>query len=256
MMGRQVILPSAPQRIISLVPSQTELLYDLGLEDRIAGQTIFCVHPREKFSRATKVGGTKKVRYETIAGLNPDLIVCNKEENTEEIVNILAASYPVWVSDIKTVDDALTMIEQLGRVFDVSERAHALAENIKKSFEKPFPGKVYDCLYLIWKDPYMAAGRDTFIDQMLASAGFLNLLPAGSRYPELSADEIAGLKPEFILLSSEPYPFKEKHMAELAQISPGTRIALVDGEFFSWYGSRLLNSRNYFRELRQSLNID
>lgn len=267
MMGRQVVLPGIPQRIISLVPSQTEFLYDLGLENRIAGQTVFCVHPHEKFTGATKVGGTKKVRYEAIASLNPDLIICNKEENTPEIVETLSRSYPVWVSDIRNIEDACRMMEELGKLLSekhnesgsendkVEKRAYDIADEVRKSFGDLGQNPSHTCLYLIWKDPYMAAGKDTFIDSMLAYAGFSNLLPAGSRYPELGLEEIAALKPEFILLSSEPYPFKEKHIAELSSGLPGTKVVLVDGEFFSWYGSRLLNSRTYFRKLRQSLNI-
>jgi len=255
------VLPEAPKRIISLVPSQTEFLYDIGLADRIVGQTVFCVHPREKFAKAIKVGGTKKVKYDVIAGLKPDLIICNKEENTQEIVETLSSTYPVWVSDIKTVEDACRMMVALGEVVsgkgdqDFSARAKDIADKVRKSFSELLPGPAHTCLYLIWKDPYMAAGKDTFIDCMLESAGFSNVLPEGSRYPELSMNEIEALQPEYILLSSEPYPFREKHMAELSSKLPRTKVALVDGEFFSWYGSRLLNSRNYFKELRGSLNI-
>lgn len=272
-MGRQVVLPGVPKRIISLVPSQTEFLYDIGLADRLVGQTIFCVHPSEKFKDAVKVGGTKKVRYDVIANLNPDLIICNKEENTQDIVEILSKSFPVWVSDIKNVEDACRMMEKIGQMLSVESgknqsesgsgsesenvrrRADEIAGQVRKSFVELGQNPSHTCLYLIWKGPYMTAGRDTFIDCMLGYAGFSNLMPAGSRYPELSLEEMAALNPEFILLSSEPYPFREKHIEELSSKLPGTRVVLVDGEFFSWYGSRLLNSRNYFGELRRSLNI-
>lgn len=243
------------------MPSQTEFLYDLGLADRIIGQTIFCVHPRERFSGAVKVGGTKKVRYEAIAALRPDLIICNKEENTQEIVETLSKSYPVWVSDIRNVEDACRMMEELGKVLNddhdmgVSQLANKIADEVRKSFGELVQDTLHTCLYLVWKDPYMAAGKDTFIDSMLKYAGFSNLMPDGSRYPELGMEEMEALQPGFILLSSEPYPFREKHIEELSSRLPGTRVVLADGEFFSWYGSRLLNSRNYFRELRQSLNI-
>lgn len=208
------------------------------------------------------------MRYDAIARLNPDLIICNREENTEEIAETLSKSYPVWVSDIKNVEDACQMMEMIGKVVsecgnesglehesEVHRRANGIANEVRKSFSELEQCSLHTCLYLIWKDPYMVAGRDTFIDSMLKYAGFSNLMPGGSRYPELDIDEIAVLKPEFILLSSEPYPFREKHIEELSSKLPQTRVVLVDGEFFSWYGSRLLNSRNYFRALRQSLNI-
>ena len=253
MLGRRVLLSAAPQRIISLVPSQTEFLYELGLAGRIAGQTVFCVHPSDYFEKAVKVGGTKKVRYEAIHSLKPDLIICNKEENTEEIVNTLAADYPVWVSDIKTLEDAYHMMLALGKLLDKEEKALSIVEAAKQQFELAEPGQTYSCLYLIWRNPFMAAGSDTFINSMLKQAGFINLAPEYSRYPEISLEDMVALAPQLVLLSSEPYPFNEQHIQELASKLPKSRIMLADGEFFSWYGSRLVNSQNYFNQLHERL---
>jgi len=256
MMGRKVFIPNSPQRIISLVPSQTELLYDLGIADRIVGQTVFCIHPKSYFKNATKVGGTKKVRYELIKSLNPDLIICNKEENTEEIVNHLSELYPVWVSNIHTIDDACKMILAIGEIAAADQMASKMVDKIREDFKSPARLKKRSCIYLIWKNPYMAAGSVTFIQDMLTHAGFINLMPENSRYPELDISEIVQLQPEVLLLSSEPYPFAEKHIQELALQLPLTKIMLVDGEFFSWYGSHLVNSRFYFRQLQDRLNTE
>jgi ABC-type Fe3+-hydroxamate transport system substrate-binding protein len=253
MLGRTISLPETPERIISLVPSQTEFLYELGLSGRIAGQTVFCIHPDEYFTDAVKVGGTKKIKLDLIRSISPDLIICNKEENTEEIVNTLSAHFPVWVSDIKTLEDACDMMLKLGEVTGRKEKAASIVKEVRSNFtDHAFPVK-RTCIYLIWKGPYMAAGRDTFINEMLNYAGFSNQMPNGSRYPELEIAEIIALAPEVLLLSSEPYPFREKHVAELSSMLPSTKILLVDGEFFSWYGSRLLNSRTYFNRLQATL---
>jgi ABC-type Fe3+-hydroxamate transport system substrate-binding protein len=252
MTGRRVCLSGPPQKIISLVPSQTELLYDLGAASRIAGQTVFCVHPSASYPSAVKVGGTKKVKYELIHSITPDLVICNKEENTEEIVEELSKYYPVWVSDIKTLDDAMHMVISVGELLDLKEKAIDIANVIKQNFSDPTPPDSYTCIYLIWKKPYMAAGNDTFIHHMLQQAGFDNLVKQ-IRYPELSIEQMVELNPEVVLLSSEPYPFKEKHIHELSSSLPFSRILLVNGEFFSWYGSRLVNSRTYFKKLQLSL---
>jgi ABC-type Fe3+-hydroxamate transport system substrate-binding protein len=254
MIGRPVLLEGVPRRIISLVPSQTELLYDLGLAGNIVGQTVFCVHPKAYFKDATKVGGTKKVKYELIESLKPDLIVCNKEENTEEIVTTLVGICPVWVSDIKNLEDACHMILLLGHVVDRDEEAGRIAQQIRESFAHQAPLHRRSCIYLIWKDPYMAAGTDTFINDMLRLAGFDNMMPEASRYPDITIEYMRELNPEVILLSSEPYPFRQKHIDELQDLLPQTRIILADGEFFSWYGSRLVNSQLYFKKLQALLD--
>jgi ABC-type Fe3+-hydroxamate transport system substrate-binding protein len=146
------------------------------------------------------------------------------------------------------------MITAIGNIVGRTEEALQISRQIKTSFSSALPVKTRTCIYLIWKNPYMAAGTDTFINQMLIQAGFVNLLPPDSRYPELDIQELVRLNPEVLLLSSEPYPFAEKHILELQELLPFTRIILVNGEFFSWYGSRLVNSQSYFNALQASLN--
>lgn len=253
MLGRVVKIQKPIQRIVSLVPSQTEFLYELGLKDKIVAQTVFCVHPKSHFKKATKIGGTKKIRYEELDELQPDLIICNKEENNEEIVETLAKKYPVWVSDIKNIDDAFYMMRSLAELLDVKNEAEDLLRKITLSLNQKKIRHQYNCLYLVWRNPYMAVGCDTFINHMLQRAGFNNLIKE-QRYPELNLDELQLLNPEVLLLSSEPYPFKEKHVEELQTLLPNSKILTVDGELFSWYGSRLLNSQPYFNELQRQLH--
>ena len=253
-MGRRVAVPFPPQRIISLVPSQTELLFDLGLGKKVVGVTKFCIHPAEARAQSTVIGGTKNFDFEKIAALKPDLIIGNKEENYQDGIEQLAAKYPVWLSDISHLPEALDMIRRVGFIAGAKEKATALAHDIEASFttlaapaaEEP----PVSTAYFIWRKPYMAAASGTFIDDMLRRAGFANAFGGLSRYPEISAAQLAEAAPRRIFLSSEPYPFAAKHLAEFQQICPAAVIEIVDGELFSWYGSRLQKSAAYFSQLR------
>ncbi len=237
-------------RIVSLVPSQTELLADLGLSERIVGITKFCVHPPEIRRTAIVVGGTKQVDFDKIAALKPDLIIGNKEENDQVIIKRLAVLYPVWLSDISNLPEALDMIRNVGLLTDTTPAATALARQIATSFaDINTPPTQESVAYLIWRKPYMAAASGTFIDDMLTRAGFRNALVHLSRYPEITPAQLATAAPHRILLSSEPYPFAEKHFAEFQQLCPAARIQVVDGELFSWYGSRLRHTATYLQSL-------
>lgn len=244
---RNVIISSPPKRIISLVPSQTELLVDLGLEDRIVGVTKFCVHPKGLVKRKTIIGGTKNYRMELIDSLQPDLIIGNKEENVQSGIEELMEKYPVWVSDIYTLEGSLEMIGCLGQMLGATTQAEEIIKQLKLDFALPLPKKG-SAIYLIWKDPIMVAGVDTYINEMLGFAGFENLIQT-SRYPQFSIEELVDLNPEHLLLSSEPFPFKEAHVKFFHSLLPKAKIKLVDGEMFSWYGSRLLKARSYFERL-------
>lgn len=254
-MGRKVQLPEPPLRIVSLVPSQTELLADLNLDQEVVGITKFCVHPEGWFRTKDRVGGTKKLKIEAIKALAPNLIIGNKEENTAEDIKALEKEYPVWMSDIEDLEDALEMIRTVGLLTDQQPAAEELAGQIQGAFidlnqyiQRLPP---VSAAYLIWRDPYMVAARETFIDCMLQQAGFRNVFGRERRYPEVRLEAIAEREPEVILLSSEPYPFKDKHIAEIQVACPMSDIQLIDGELFSWYGSRLLKSPAYFKALRQ-----
>ena len=242
--------------IVSLVPSQTELLFELGLAERVVGVTKYCIYPRAA-QQKTRVGGTKQVDIGIIEQLNPAFILGNKEENEIGFMTQLAQKYPVFVSDIFTLDDALAMIHEVGSLTDTAEKAAKIARTIRENFDK-MPrnpsNREQRVAYLIWRKPYMAAAASTFIDAMLREIGFKNAFADLVRYPLLSAADLVAAKPDCIFLSSEPFPFRQKHIEELQQICPTAKIRLVDGEFFSWYGSRLQAAPRYFESLLAELN--
>ncbi|MCY7328817.1 MAG: helical backbone metal receptor [Saprospiraceae bacterium] len=249
---RSVHLPQwPPRRIISLVPSQTELLYDLGLEQEVVGITKFCVHPPAWFQQKTRIGGTKTLDLQKIAALQPDLIIGNKEENDQAQIEALAGQYPVWLSDVSTLEDALEMILRIGSLTNRAAMARQLATDIRQAFEGlEVQQPLRRVAYFIWRKPYLVAADATFIHSMLVRAGFENVFAHRSRYPEITLSELAEAQPEVILLSSEPYPFAEKHFAALREVCPAARIQLLDGEMFSWYGSRLWQAPAYFQALK------
>ncbi len=245
---REVEVVYPPKRIISLVPSQTELLFYLGLSNQVVGITKFCVHPREWVKRLPKIGGTKNFRFDVIDQLKTDLIISNKEENYESGISVLQAKYPVWISDVSSYAEALEMIVAIGALTDRIDPANALRNEIEARFERLPKKKPRRVLYLIWRQPWMAAGKGTFIDSILSKIGLVNVVEE-ARYPTLSADQLRQLQPELIYLSSEPYPFKQEHIHELQSVVPNSEVVLVDGELFSWYGSRMLLAPDYFASL-------
>ena len=269
--GRTISLDHPPKRIISLVPSQTELLYTLGLEEEVIGITKFCVHPQQWFRLKTRVGGTKDIRPEIIHKLQPDLIIANKEENDRTQIEQLFPLYPVWVSDVATLAAALQMIRAIGEITGKTQPAGSLADEIALRFaalktpatkagagttpsqpsleERPSRRTAY----FIWKTPWMAAGGDTFIQDMLTHAGLTNIFQDQCRYPSIELSSLSDSGCELVLLSSEPYPFREKHIQEIKAVVPQATIRLVDGEVFSWYGSRLLQAPDYLGHLLEDL---
>ncbi|MBX2929025.1 MAG: ABC transporter substrate-binding protein [Saprospiraceae bacterium] len=250
-MGRETAVSFPPRRIVSIVPSQTELLHDLGLDAEVAGLTKFCVHPAQWRRSKMQVGGTKQLHLDRIDALQPDLIIGNKEENDREQIETLARRYPVWMSDVRSLPDALDMITRIGEITDRAAQAIELSSRIAQAFDelKAFVAgrSVRRAAYFIWRNPWMAAASDTFIHEMMGRAGFLNAFGHLERYPEISPTQLAAANPDVILLSSEPYPFREKHFAAFSACCPTADIRIVDGEMFSWYGSRLLQTAGYLR---------
>jgi ABC-type Fe3+-hydroxamate transport system substrate-binding protein len=246
-------LPHPPQRIISLVPSQSELLHYLGLETETIGITKFCVHPVGWLSAKTIVGGTKNVNIDLIYQLQPDLIIANKEENVKEQIEELAEHHNVWVTDVNDLDSALQMITDTGVITCKKNEAFHLVSAIENAFsdleELHDTNNKLQTAYLIWKDPYMTAGGDTFIHDILERCGFQNIFSGRLRYPIVTLAQLQEANCQLVLLSSEPYPFREKHVAELSKHLPQSKILTVDGEMFSWYGSRLLLAPRYFKKL-------
>ena len=242
-----------PRRIVSLVPSLTELLVDLGLEEKLVGVTRFCVHPPHLKKEKTIVGGTKNVNVENVRALAPDLVVANREENTRGDVEAIAAFAPVHVTDIATLDDALAAIRTLGALTGTVEQATVLADELARRFAALEAFSPLRAAYFIWQNPWMSVGGDTFIHDVMRRAGLVNVFGERLRYPEVGLDTVAAARPDVLLFSSEPFPFREKHLAPMRAALPGVPCALVDGELFSWYGSRLLHTPAYVQKLRAAL---
>lgn len=260
--GKLVFIPSPPpRRIISLVPSLTELLYHLQLENEVAGITKFCVHPEEWYKTKQRIGGTKNADAALIKSLQPDLIIASKEENIKEQVEAMAAFCPVYCSDICNLEDAYEAIAQIGLLTDRLANAEELIRKIRHNFDQLHTAtNKLRCVYLIWNAPYMSVGGDTFINEMLAAAGIENVMQQQLRYPQVNIQEIAAYNADVVLFSSEPFPFKQQHLDVFTtawqQQFPQKKmpiLRIVDGEMFSWYGSRMLYATEYFKKLRESL---
>lgn len=249
--GHAIRFKETPRRIISLVPSQSEFLWDLGLGNELIGITKFCVHPKEMFNSKQRVGGTKSLDIEKIRLLKPDLIIGNKEENEKEQIEILRKEFQVWLSDVYTLEDAYEMMISLGGICDKSEEANKMVSKIKANFTKAnfsfFKNK--KAAYLMWYNPYMAAAKNTFINSMVEKSGFVNVFNNYVRYPEITPEQLKNVRPDFVFLSTEPFPFKKQHIEDLSAFMPDVKIILVDGEMFSWYGSRLQYAPAYIESI-------
>lgn len=260
-MQRTFELAEPPRRIVSLVPSQTELLAHLGVGDSVVGITRFCVRPESWLREKQIVGGTKQLDLGAIRALKPDLILGNKEENQQQEIEVLMREFNIWMSDILTLDDALAMIEAVGQMVDRTRAAHLLGEKIALGFEPESClraaqiARPLRAAYLIWRKPYMIAGGSTFISTMMNLCGLHNIFQDDptSRYPMLEPEQLRSAAPDLILLASEPYPFAARHVQEFTELCPAARVRLADGEIFSWYGPRLLHAPAYFRTLLASL---
>lgn len=250
---------NSPLRIISLVPSITELLHGLGLSDNVVGITKFCVHPPEWFKTKVRIGGTKNIDIAKIKALSPTLVIANKEENVKEQIEALTEFTKVLVTDVTNLSDALLLIQQIGIATGTTHNASRMIDTIRNDFKQLSAFQINQqlqsipCAYLIWKDPYMTIGGDTFINHLLLLSGFTNVFIQHSRYPSITLNDISETNCKVIFLSSEPYPFKQLHIDSLQEEFPHLLIQLVDGEMFSWYGSRLLLSARYLKELKESI---
>lgn len=239
-------------RVISLVPSITEALFDLGLAtDEIVGRTKFCIHPKDWVDKVEIIGGTKNLNIDKIKALEPDLIIANKEENIKEQVEELMKDFKVLVTNIETLEDNYYLLKQLGHLFGKEEKAQFFNLKTYEAFNITKSEKRLKVAYLIWKNPYMSVGGDTFISKILEELGFENLFKNQNRYPEVQLEDLKDA--DLIFLSSEPFPFKEKHIAEIREVCQNQKIMIVDGEAFSWYGTHLAKCGDYYRELLEDL---
>ncbi|MCE3075834.1 ABC transporter substrate-binding protein [Chryseobacterium gwangjuense] len=235
-------------KVVSLVPSITEALFDLGLtEKEIVGRTKFCIHPEEKIKNVAVIGGTKNINIDKIKALQPDLILANKEENIKEQVEALMDEFKVVVTNVETIEDNYYLLKSLGKTFNKEEKAQLFNLKIYEILNQAKISSSIKIAYLIWKNPYMTIGSDTFIHKILTEIGFENIFKNKTRYPAIQTEDLA--EADIIMLSSEPFPFKEKHIEELKKFYPEKKIMIVDGEAFSWYGTHIAKCENYFKEL-------
>lgn len=244
-------------RIISLVPSLTEYLWALGLEEEVVGITKFCIHPKAWWQHKTRVGGTKKVNFETIATLQPTLIIANKEENTKEDIQQLQQRHAVLVTDINSLEEAYRYLLEIGQQVQREEKSLSLVSQIQTNLQSVVNiGQGSSFLYFIWNDPYFVVGPQTYIHALLTHCGLVNFCEI-ERYPNL--DQVLANKtslantqvvnPDYIFLSSEPFPFESKHLGKVQLLFPNSKIVLIDGEICSWYGSKMLEVPAYFKQL-------
>ncbi|MBE9467173.1 MAG: ABC transporter substrate-binding protein [Bacteroidetes bacterium] len=250
-LSQEIIINSPPQRIISLVPSITELLFDLRLNTEIVGITKYCVHPKELIKNKTIVGGVQDIDFATINFLKPDLIIANKEENDKDEIIQLSKNHTVLISDIKQFDDALKLIKHIGELTKKIEIAQAINKKIiDKFYNNKIAKKNIKVAYLIWKNPYITINKKTFINDMLEMCGLENVFAEKKEpYPKISLNDIKQAKPDFVLLSSEPYSFNTDDAKKINENLPFLNIKFVDGEMFSWYGSHIIKSYDYFQTL-------
>ncbi|MCS3529589.1 ABC transporter substrate-binding protein [Chryseobacterium sp. JUb7] len=241
-------------KVVSLVPSITEALFDLGLtENEVVGRTKFCIHPEEKVKNVAVIGGTKNINIDKIKALQPDLILANKEENIKEQVESLMQDFKVIVTNVENIEDNYYLLKNLGLLFNKEERAQLFNLKIYDILNQSKVDSKIKVAYLIWKNPYMTIGSDTFIHKILSEIGFENIFKDQTRYPEITIEDLADA--EIIMLSSEPFPFKEKHIEELEEFYPGKKIMIVDGEAFSWYGTHIAKCGDYFKGLISEVNL-
>lgn len=247
-LGRMVVYDFPPKRIISLCPSITDTLFSLQLDNEIVGRTRFCIFPEGRVKKVKAVAGTKDIKIDAIHEAKPDLIFVEKEENTEEIVKTLEQFYPVYVAEVQSIKDAYRMIHDVGHVTDRENEAEDLVRNIQAQFNS-FPkmqGK--RAAYVIWKKPYMVVGKETYIQSVLNELGLINpFVEVEGRYPTVTVEDFQRAALDYVLLASEPYPFREKHQAEFLEMMPNVQPINVDGEMF-WYGPRMLEAITYFKE--------
>src|SRR5699024_2535483 len=248
-LGRTIEFRNPPQRIVSFAPAITDTLYSLHLEEEIVGRTRFCIHPKGKVEKAMNVGGTKDMKIDRVRALNPDLIICEKEENTKEMVAELEKHYPVYVFEIQTYSDALNMISGLGELTDRTAEAQRLKQHIESAFDSiPTPKRRKRAAYIIWQHPYMVVGKHTYIHSLLGKLGYENpFVHFPARYPTVTEDDLRAADLDTILLATEPFPFGKKHLDTFSQLLPDADLKIVDGEMF-WYGVKMLEAAEYFKQ--------
>jgi iron complex transport system substrate-binding protein len=242
-----------PTRIVSLVPSLTEFLVDIGVGERLVGRTKFCIHPADAVDAIPTFGGTKNPKVDAIIDAGADLVIMNREENRREDYEALAGRTKVLMTDILTVDDALREMRRIGHAVRLTHAAEEICAEIEGIVDQPTGDPPISVAYFIWRKPWMVAGGNTYINDVLMRFGLRNVFADIDRYPEIQLHNLIERQPSRVLLSSEPYPFKAKHIQELKDVLPGVSAELIDGEWFSWYGSRMVPGFTSINKWRKNL---
>jgi len=258
-LGRDINFSLVPERVISLIPSITESLFDLGLGNRIVGVSQFCTYPEHLVLEKPRVGGQKNPNHDAIASLNPDLIILNQEENRKEDIERFSSRYRTFVTFPRRFADSAELLRDLSRIFDVPLMTEPYIRTISAHSRRPQAS--IRTLYLIWRKPWMSINHDTYIHDVMRVFGFDNVC-AGmeKRYPELTEAEIARLNPECIILPDEPFRFRERHREEIltwpVSACHDDRVVLVDGTYFCWYGTRAARTEDYLtRQIWNRLKV-
>ncbi|HRP02141.1 MAG TPA: helical backbone metal receptor [Candidatus Kapabacteria bacterium] len=253
-LGRKVNFQYPPTRIISLVPSITELLYELNIGDNIVAKTKFCIHPKIENENITLLKGTKNFEVDKIIQLRPDIVIANKEENSKDLIEELLNYCPVYITDVNNITSALKMIIDIGAICNKNNEANILATNIRteiNNLPKMLSGRA---AYLIWKQPLMSITGNTFINSMLELIGIDNIFKnREGNYPEVTQQEIIDNRPDYIFLSTEPYRFTNVHIPKFQSMFPNSKVLIIDGEMCSWYGSRMLKAIRYLNDFQSLL---
>lgn len=244
-LGRTVHIPTAPTRIVSICPAITSTIIELGAGDTLVGRTEYCIFPENTVEKIPIVGGTKQVDFEQIRVLAPDLILAEKEENTKVIVQTLAKEFPVFVFEVQSLAQNERFIKDLGLLVNEEQKAQQMIANLQQAF-KAFPNlEGMRVAYMIWQEPFMVVGHDTFINSILNGMGLVNpFINQKSRYPIIQFAQLADAKLDYLLLASEPYAFTSEHRRHFQQLLPKTKVLNVDGEMF-WYGSQSVPGYGY-----------
>lgn len=258
--GNIIEITETPLKIVSLCPSITETLCDMGLHKFLVGRTDFCTPVLQPLDSNTQkyseeiptVGGTKNVNVDFVKTLTPDIIFASKEENDKHTIEILSKEHKCFVFEINSIDDSIKMIKTIGEIFinkcDVNELIHTIEQSF---LQLPKLNRVHNALYLVWKDPYIAAGKNTYIDSLLSFVGFSNSIQ-NEKY--ITLNNLNNLECDIIFLPSEPYKFTEEDKLVIQKMRSDAKILLVDGEMFCWYGSHMVKSALYLKNLVNKIN--
>lgn len=248
--GNEIRVADEIESLVSLVPSLTELLFFFKMDEKIKGVTDFCVHPVDKVALKTKVGGPLNFDIDKIESLRPDIVFASKGENSKGLVNKLMEKVPVFICDINSLEDAFKAIEKIGFICNQTDLAQNLTQNLSISFDKLKEPTGISVIYLVWEKPFIVAGNNTIVHDILTKTGIKNAFGGIKGYQKITNKQLTEAQADIVLLPSEPFQFGQHHIEQYKQLLPHCKVLLVDGQYFCWYGNRLLLAVNYLKNLK------